>query len=101
MMFYIVMALYLLLFGAFFGMIYAWYTGTTATFSGMTATGIIGAITGYLVNLYTNGINLLYYVILSTSTGVFLMFSMSALIFVFIINALSDLTKDRPIRLVK
>jgi len=94
--------LILMMFG-FLGMqLYSWATSSNASLTGLVASGISGGIMGWIVDSYTRG----SVVISACASGIygvngyFLIFSMILLGLVFLSNALSDLTKNRPISLI-
>ena len=93
--------LYILLFGAFFAMMYAWLTPETASMTGLAGSGTLGGFIGYIVGAYTWGEQYLEALILGTNeNGQVLLFGLILFLLVMVFNALSDLAKDRPIRLI-
>ncbi len=93
--------LYILLFAAFAAMIYAWITPASAGMTGLAGSGTVGGIIGYIYGSYSYGIQYLDALIGGTNeNGGILLFGLILFIAVMILNALSDLARNRPIRLI-
>ena len=94
--------LYILIFSGFFAMMYAWLTPATASMTGLTGSGVVGGVFGYAIGTYTFGERYIEAVVLGTNAaGQLLLVGLSLFIAVMVLNALTDLAKHRPIRLVK
>ena len=93
--------LYILIFSAFFAMLYAWITPASASMVGLGGSATAGGIIGYIVGAYTYGETYLEAIIMGTNeNGQVLLFGLLLFIVVMVLNALSDLARDRPIRLI-
>lgn len=93
--------LYLLIFAGFGAMIYAWFTPASATMTGLGGSATVGGIAGYVLGSYTYGEKYIEALILGTNqNGQILLVGLILFIAVMILNALSDLAKHRPIRLI-
>ena len=94
--------LILIIFG-FFGMqLYSWTTSSNAGLTGMAASGIGGGFFGYIIDTYTRSS-----IVLTNcwdgaygTNGYFTVFSIILFVIAMLINAFSDLIKNKPIRLI-
>ncbi len=93
--------LYIAIFAAFFAMMYAWLTPASATMTGLGGSATIGGIFGYAIGAYTYGEQYIEALILGTNqNGQILLFGLLLFIAVMVMNALSDLARHKPIRLI-
>ncbi len=94
--------LMILIYGFLFMQLYSWLTPADATLSKLGLSGASGGIIGYIIDRTAEGSEVINAAWNGAygANGYFLVFSLVLFTLVMMSNALSDITKNRPVRLI-